>query len=126
MVTYADRVQPADPTQIDFNSLFALENAPAPGVPLEDLGPRTFDRTEWVFSVWFPFEKGDSGRAALWPWSPPFPGPGCGDGVCEPSRGETSESCPQDCPAKCGDAICEAGENTMNCPSDCRIPSAPW
>jgi hypothetical protein len=120
VVTFADRVVPRDPSSFDFQSLGALSGAPPLGAALEDLGARTFDRTEWVFTVWFPYSFADSGAASLWPWSPPLPQPGCGDGVCEPSRGESGASCAADCPALCGDGVCQAGEDTHNCPSDCR------
>jgi hypothetical protein len=122
LVYYADRVGPPDPTSPDFASLAALAQAPALGERIAGLGwPRTFDRTSWVLTVWFPFRAGDSGEPAVWPSSPPFPAPFCADGVCEISRGESAETCPTDCPPACGDAVCETGEDTHNCPGDCRI-----
>jgi hypothetical protein len=122
VVYYTDRVGPSDPTTPDFASLFALQGAPPLGHHVEDLGwPRTFDRTEWILTVWFPFAAGDHGQPSLWPHSPPFPAPFCGDGVCEPSRGEDHASCAGDCPPACGDAICQPGEDTHSCPGDCRI-----
>ncbi len=49
----------------------------------------------------------------------------CGNGVCE--AGEDSANCPGDCPpaAVCGNGICEAGENNANCPGDCDAPEDP-
>ncbi|MBN2560471.1 MAG: hypothetical protein JXQ75_06035, partial [Phycisphaerae bacterium] len=44
----------------------------------------------------------------------------CGDGVCD--AGEDSTNCPQDCEAGgpvCGDGVCDAGEDSTNCPEDC-------
>lgn len=50
----------------------------------------------------------------------------CGDNVC--MVGETTESCPGDCPpeeeppeAVCGNTVCEAGETPQSCPEDCEI-----
>jgi hypothetical protein len=122
LVYYADRIGPPDPASPDFASLAALAEAPPLGGQFDELGwPRTFDRTQWVLTVWFPFRQGDRGEASVWPSSPPLPAPFCTDGVCEVSRGENAQSCPSDCPAACGNAICQAGEDTHNCPSDCRI-----
>lgn len=83
--------------------------------------PRVFDRTQFVLTVWHPFKLGDHGEPASWPNSPPLPAPYCGDGVCEVSRGESSASCAQDCVPTCGNMICNASENTNNCPGDCRL-----
>jgi hypothetical protein len=71
--------------------------------------------------VWHPFVLGDHGIASDWPHSPPLPKPYCGDGVCEVSRGESASTCAVDCPVKCGNGKCNAGENTKNCPGDCRL-----
>lgn len=122
LVYFADRVAPPDPMAPDFASLFALQDAPALGDALACGGwAKTFDRTEWILTVWFPFASGDQGDPSLWPYSPPFPQPFCGDGVCEASRGENGAACAADCPVDCGDAVCQAGESTENCPGDCRI-----
>lgn len=122
LVYFRDRVSPPDPSMPDFASFGALAGAPPLGDAVAPAGwTRTFDRTHWMLTVWFPFEPGDSGAAALWPYSPPFPGPSCGDGVCEPSRGETGASCAADCAPSCGDAVCQAGEDNHACPSDCRL-----
>jgi hypothetical protein len=32
---------------------------------------------------------------------------------------ETFSSCPEDCPASCGDGVCGAGEDCTNCKADC-------
>ncbi|GEM_PF-2669541 len=48
----------------------------------------------------------------------------CGDGKCQEEKGETEESCPQDCqkekPITCGNNVCDANENSANCPVDCK------
>gem|GEM_PF-2453618 len=52
------------------------------------------------------------------------PGANCGNNFCE---GGEERSCPHDCqvttgPGKCGDTICDAGEDANRCPSDCKVP----
>jgi hypothetical protein len=122
LVYFADRVVPSDPSQPDFASLFALQGAPPLGEIFDDQGwTRTFDRTQWVLSIWFPFVLGDRGGPSLWPNSPPFPQPYAGDGVCEVSRGENHVNAPSDCPATCGDGVAQPGETTQNCPGDVRL-----
>ena len=122
LVYFADRVVPPNPnaTEPDFASLAALENSPALGHHFNNAGwTKTFDRTQWVLTIWFPFVTGDDGEPALWPHSPPFPAPYCGDGVCEVSRGESNATCPGDCPPTAGNGVCDPGENSSNCPGDC-------
>lgn len=120
LVYFANRIVPQDPTTPDFASLAALEGAPALGHHFDSQGwTKTFDRTQWVLTIWFPFVTGDNGEPSLWPHSPPFPAPSCNDGVCEVSRGESHATCPGDCPPEAGNGICEPGENSQNCPGDC-------
>jgi hypothetical protein len=122
LVYYHDRIVPGDPNVPDFASLGFVEGSPPLGHHIEDLGwQRTFDRTSWVLTIWSPFVPGDHGEASDWPHSPPFALPGCGDGVCEPSRGESSATCAADCVASCGNAVCEPalGESYVQCPGDC-------
>lgn len=122
LVYFANRIAPPDPNVPDFASLAALETAPPLGQLLDLYGwSKTFDRTQWVLTIWFPFERGDRGAPSLWPHSPPFPQPFSGDGVCEVSRGEKHSNSPTDCGPKCGNGICNPGENTQNCPGDCRL-----
>lgn len=124
LVYSIDRVGPKDPNVPDFASLAALRDAPALGHVLDEAGwERTFDATHWVLTVWYPFVKGDHGKASDWPHSPPLPEPYCTDGVCEPSRGESNATCAADCPTHCGDAVCQPneGEDTHNCPGDCGL-----
>lgn len=123
LVYFTDRIVPQDPNQPDFASLVALENAPALGDFVNLYGwQKTFDRTQLVLTIWFPFLAGDHGLPSLWPHSPPFPQPFSGDGVCEVSRGENSANSPTDCGPQCGNGVCDAGENSQNCPGDCRLP----
>ena len=120
LVYFANRIVPQDPTTPDFASLEALEFSLALGHHFDDQPwTKTFDRTQWVLTIWFPFVTGDNGEPSLWPHSPPFPEPYCGDGVCEVSRGESHATCPGDCPPKAGNGKCEPGENSSNCPGDC-------
>lgn len=120
LVYFTDRVAPPDPTTPDFASLAALETAPPLGHHFDAYNwTKTFDRTQWVLTIWFPFATGDTGLPSLWPHSPPFPAPSCNDGVCEVSRGESNATCPGDCPPLAGNGVCDAGENSMNCPGDC-------
>lgn len=117
-----DRVVPYDPTTPDFASLGYMQGVPPLGSTLEAEGfTRVFDRTHWVLTIWLPFVKGDHGAPSLWPHSPPFGLPFCGDAVCEVSRGESASSCSADCVASCGNGNCQPGkgENDLNCPGDC-------
>ncbi len=46
----------------------------------------------------------------------------CGNGACD--AGETTATCPADCPAVpavCGNGTCEAGETNATCPADCPV-----
>ena len=119
LVYFANRTSQQGSTPYDAG-LTALESSNPLGHHFDDQAwTKTFDRTQWVLTIWFPFVTGDNGEPSLWPHSPPFPSPICGDGVCEVSRGETNANCPGDCPPTAGNGKCEPGENTMNCPGDC-------
>lgn len=122
VVYFHDRVVPYDPNVPDFESLGYVSSIPPLGATIADEGfPRVFDRTHWVLTIWKPFVSGDHGDPSLWPHSPPFGLPFCGDNVCEVSRGEEASTCAVDCPSKCGNGICQPnkGENDLNCPGDC-------
>ncbi|HKY64369.1 MAG TPA: hypothetical protein VJR29_13225 [bacterium] len=119
IVTFDNREALPDPPAPDFATLNAMMAQPTMGKLFDALQwPKTFDRSSWVLSIWYPFEEGDSGEAALWPYSPPFPAPFIGDGICVPSRGENHDNAPEDCTPDCGDGVAQADETNANCPSD--------
>ncbi|HZI12627.1 MAG TPA: hypothetical protein VE153_19750 [Myxococcus sp.] len=120
LVYFADRVGDYTPGPVpDLASLGALAQKPRQGRLFELLGwPNVFDRTQFTFTIWFPYEKGDQGRPSVWPNSPALPEPYAGDSVCQPSRGETYLTAPTDCSAQCGNGELDAGENNQSCPSD--------
>ncbi|HVQ38583.1 MAG TPA: hypothetical protein VMS31_13690 [Pyrinomonadaceae bacterium] len=124
IVYFADRIVPPDPYVPDFVSLGALESAAPLGAIFNNQSgwTKTFDRTQWVLTVWFPFVLGDQGQPSLWPNSPPLPEPYAGDGVCEVSRGENFTNAPSDCAPTSGNGVCDPGENSQNTPGDCRLP----
>ena len=121
LVYFAGRAGPSDPRMPDMASLDALGNAPRLGEIFDDQNwKQTFDRTQWVLTIWFPFALGDRGEPALWPNTPPFYQPYQNDGVCEVSRGESAADSPE-CMPQCGDGIAQSGETSMNCPGDVRL-----
>lgn len=118
LVYIQPRISPDNPDGAAFGILLSQEPL---GADLVALGlDRVVDQTQFVLTIWLPFEEGDLGEASLWPNSPPLPMPFCGDGVCVPSHGEDGSSCAVDCPENCGDGICqEPDEAKENCPVDC-------
>jgi hypothetical protein len=76
LVTVAQRSAPPA-AGLDFASIAALEQAPSLGAALEQGGHahKTFDRTHWVFTIWFPVTGAAGDLPALWPNSPPLPAP---------------------------------------------------
>jgi hypothetical protein len=121
LVYFAGRAGPSDPTMPDMASLSALGDAPRLGEIFDDQGwKRTFDRTQWVLTIWFPFALGDRGEPALWPNTPPFVLPSENDGVCEVSRGESAVNAPE-CLPTCGNGTADANETSLNCPGDVRL-----
>jgi hypothetical protein len=120
LVYFATRVGPTDGTLPDVASLGALQSAPPLGEMLSDLPyEKVLDRTQWSWTIWFPFLRGEFGQSDGSPRSPPFPQPFSGDGVCQASRGETAANSPADCGAACGNGTCQLGEGVQQCPGDC-------
>jgi hypothetical protein len=73
LVYFAERPAPSTPDSL---APVALEQTPPLGDVFDDEGwARTFDRTQWVLTMWFPLALGDHGRPSVWPNSPPLPGP---------------------------------------------------
>ena len=65
------------PTGDAERDLAQLESQPSLGDAIgKDLGAtKVFDRTSWVYEVWFPIQKGnDHEGSTVWPNSPPLPG----------------------------------------------------
>lgn len=124
LVYFAGRTAPKDPAVPDVGALGTLQAAPPLGDLLNDLPyEKVLDRTQFSWTIWFPFLAGDRGEPSLWPHSPPLPEPFRGDGVCQISRGESHANTPADCGPRCGDGICQPGESIHGCPGDCGLRS---
>jgi len=78
LVTVAERAGPRDTTAFDFASLDRLQSLPSQGQGWEDggLAVKTFDRTHWVYTIWFPNTNDQHAMPPVWPNSPPLPAPG--------------------------------------------------
>ncbi len=78
LVTVGERLGQRDTRALDFASLNHLASLSSQGQPWEDSGfaVKTFDRTHWVYTVWFPNTKDAQAKPPLWPNSPPLPAPG--------------------------------------------------
>ena len=46
----------------------------------------------------------------------------CGNGVCD--CGEATATCASDCPSPCGNGVCDALETVVTCPADCAVLAA--
>jgi hypothetical protein len=73
LITVADRIAGHDPTAPDVASVRALETHPSLAAEFagQAWARKTFDRTSWVFTIWF---APDHRPLDLWPNSPPLPG----------------------------------------------------
>ena len=74
LVTIIDRVSEKLVGELDYLTLNALESATSYGNDW-NWGNRIFDRSHWVFTVWFPNTGDSSDKPPLWPNSPPLPAP---------------------------------------------------
>ena len=65
-----------DSPQPDIDGLMKLAALPSIGAELETAGvEKIFDRTSFIYTVWFPVTQGGNGKLPLFPNSPPFPAP---------------------------------------------------
>jgi hypothetical protein len=76
LISVMDRGAAVPADAPDFAGLRELAAMHSPGAAFEkSLGAvRRFDRSSWVFSIWFPWSDRRTARRTLWPNSPPFPG----------------------------------------------------
>jgi hypothetical protein len=74
IVTVIDRVGENSEEQLDYASLRALETSDSYGSEW-NWAEKTFDRSHWVYTVWFPNSADASTKPSLWPNSPPLPRP---------------------------------------------------
>lgn len=122
----ANRLTPLESGELDIPGLVALSSQPPLGSVIADSSwTSELDLTYFVHLIGFPFVLGDRGEPTVWPNSPPLPEPHENDGSCQPARGETSETAPNDCLPTCGNAMEDPGETPDNCPADVR-PAFPW
>jgi len=77
LVTVTERTAGPPAGELDFRSIRDLEAKPSQGADWERSGwaDKIFDRTHWVFTIWFPRVNGKDVQAPLWPNSPPLPAP---------------------------------------------------
>jgi hypothetical protein len=75
IVTIAEGTPDASKSEPDFRGIRSLEQAPSQGAAWEKSGwaNKVFDRTHWVFTIWFPRVDGQDVEPPLWPNSPPLP-----------------------------------------------------
>lgn len=65
-----------DSPEPDVGRLAALAALPSIGRMLETPGTeKIFDRTSFIYSIWFPVTRGGNDKPPLFPNSPPFPAP---------------------------------------------------
>jgi len=73
----AYQADPSHAGDADNATLDAIGGRPSVGAELAKSlgGTKVFDRTSWIYMIWFPIDEGDtSPDTALWPVSPPLPG----------------------------------------------------
>lgn len=74
MVTVIGRVGETSPDELDYASLSAVESATSYGDEW-NWAEKAFDRSHWVFTIWFPNTGDIHAKPPLWPNSPPLPVP---------------------------------------------------
>lgn len=75
LVTVAGRAVAGVPPP-DLSGLEALSSpAPLAAIFHSPGWSKVFDRSSWVFTIWFPIAEGQPEQRPLWPNSPPLPAP---------------------------------------------------
>ena len=74
MVTVIDKVGERSPDELDYATLNAVESSNSYGDGWNWV-EKTFDRSHWVFTIWFPNTGDIQAKLPLWPNSPPLPAP---------------------------------------------------
>ncbi|NKB35573.1 MAG: hypothetical protein GKR93_00200 [Gammaproteobacteria bacterium] len=73
-VSVFDRVGNYSEQELDYQTLAAVEQSSSYGSDWK-WAEKTFDRSHWVFTIWFPNTGDASDKLPLWPNSPPLPAP---------------------------------------------------
>lgn len=74
LVTIINRVGKPSDRELDYKTLNAVESADSYGADWS-WAEKSFDRSHWVFTIWFPHTGASTDKPALWPNSPPLPAP---------------------------------------------------
>lgn len=74
IVTVIDGVAERSAQDLDYATLNTVESAISYGSEWS-WAEKTFDRSHWVFTIWFPNTGAADDKPALWPNSPPLPAP---------------------------------------------------
>ena len=74
LVSVFDRVGEYSETELDYQTLAAVERADSYGKEWA-WAEKSFDRSHWVFTIWFPNTGNSTDKPPLWPNSPPLPAP---------------------------------------------------
>ena len=72
LVTVIDRTGPYSKSDLDYATLDRAQSTPSYGEEWK-WAKKTFDRSHWVYAVWFPNNNHVSDKSPLWPNSPPLP-----------------------------------------------------
>ena len=74
MVTVIDSVGVSSPGEPDYGTLNAAETMASYGGEW-NWAEKTFERSHWVFTIWFPNTGDIHAKPPIWPNSPPLPAP---------------------------------------------------